>query len=309
MQKHITRSQKKAAYLQQVEQAIPAYFKHKSQLLSLSKMDLRYFDNEIFIDSQKSVELMAIPLPFDYAILQSAWNAALSESDKEFSKIAQKLVLQSEDERTLFLQYNFARKKVAESIQEYKNGSISLASAEQAMQWGSTMRRCRDTLVVANLGLVFSMGRNYGIFANADVSELLPEGFQAVMRAVDGFNIDLGFKFSTYACRSIIQSMNRVKAKIAKRLQREFPSSLDITPESKVDDRDYEHEQDLHELRQVLKSNSANLNDKEMDVVMGRFFDEKKLRDLGNDLDVTKERVRQIQNSAIKKLRQTLSLN
>jgi DNA-directed RNA polymerase specialized sigma subunit len=41
---------------------------------------------------------------------------------------------------------------------------------------------------------------------DVDFAEIVSEGNMALMRAVDKFNVDKGFKFSTYACRAILKA-------------------------------------------------------------------------------------------------------
>ena len=295
----------KNEYIEQITQAVPTPFPEKKFLVSLARMDLRFFDSPIFTDPEQLKKLMDTIPPFDVETLQSAWNLALCDSDYEFSSVAKKLVLNSQEEKNIFLQFNYCRLQISSIFKEAKRDRLTISQAQEAVKWGKEMKRCRDTLIIANLGLVFSMGRKYSIFSGSDCTELMTEGFGAVMRAVDGFNISRGFKFSTYACRAIIQAMNRTKAKIAKRLQKEFPSSLDITPESKIDHQNYSVEEDLAELRSILSDNKADLNENELVVITERFLGENKktLEEVGLTLDLTKERVRQIQNKALEKLK------
>lgn len=303
------RAEEKVKSVKQFLAALPSDFPGREFLMDVARMDTRYFDNPLFHDPAAVEALFQRSLSFDVASLEAAWNMALCDADYEFSPLARKLVLTPDEEKTVFLQYNYARFKVASYICLADKGPILKIVAIQAVRWAQVMKRTRDTLVVSNLGLVFSMGRRTGIFAGGDVSELLTEGFSAIMRAVDGFNLDKGFKFSTYACRSVIQSMNREKAKMVKRLQKEFPSSLDITPDCKIETPDDGWEASLRDLKLVLSENRARLNANEKLVIEHRFFNGKKLHEVGPLLQgrLTKERVRQIQNKAINKIKEALN--
>jgi RNA polymerase primary sigma factor len=125
------------------------------------------------------------------------------------------------------------------------------------------------------------------------------------MRSVERFDVETGNKFSTYACRAIIQAMSREKGKIIRRLHLEMPNDYDLTPESRVDPTDYEQDE-IQDLKETLDRNLADLNDDERFVIYERFFSDKKLHEVGKPLAVTKERVRQIQNKALNKLRTVL---
>jgi RNA polymerase primary sigma factor len=71
--------------------------------------------------------------------------------------------------------------------------------------------QARDQFVRSNLRLVISMARKCS-YPGLDQLDLVQEGNLGLMRAVDKFNYRLGFKFSTYACWWIRQSISRAIA-------------------------------------------------------------------------------------------------
>jgi RNA polymerase primary sigma factor len=136
------------------------------------------------------------------------------------------------------------------------------------------------------------------------------------MRSVEKFDASRGFKFSTYACRAILKSFSRVAMKLG-RYRGLFPVELNTELEKGdfVESRRQTMEQDcLEELRQILASNLADLTDVERTVIRERFAlgtadvqrTSKTLEQVGAMIGVTKERVRQIQNKALDKIRHTL---
>ena len=64
----------------------------------------------------------------------------------------------------------------------------------------------KDKLVLLNLGLVRNTIKYYGQSNNED---LLHEGVIGLMRAIEKFNPELGFQFSTYALWWIKQAINK----------------------------------------------------------------------------------------------------
>lgn len=80
-------------------------------------------------------------------------------------------------------------------------------------------KAARDTFVAANVRLVGEVARGYarsrGILTGAITSsgltldDLMQEGMIGLLRAVDKFNPDLGFAFSTYAVQWIRQAISR----------------------------------------------------------------------------------------------------
>ncbi|HHH75851.1 MAG TPA: sigma-70 family RNA polymerase sigma factor [Phycisphaerae bacterium] len=145
--------------------------------------------------------------------------------------------------------------------------------------------------------------------------ELVSEGNMALLRSVEKFDISRGFKLSTYACRAILKSFNRLASKMG-RYRSRFPTEFD--PDLERSDYDvmkhqYERDDSVESLRDILSRNRANLNDVERTVVMERFAigsDSPKgqtLSQVGKIVGLTNERVRQIQNHALGKIRTAMS--
>jgi RNA polymerase primary sigma factor len=69
-------------------------------------------------------------------------------------------------------------------------------------------KEASDRLVEANLRLVVSIAKKY-IYHNVSLMDLIQDGNMGLMKAVDRFEIEKGFKFSTYATWWIRQSISR----------------------------------------------------------------------------------------------------
>ena len=135
---------------------------------------------------------------------------------------------------------------------------------------------------------------------------------------VDKFDAERGFKFSTYACRAILKSFSRLGIKATK-YKEHFPTDFDPKFEKSdhIESRRESHEDEcVDELRDIIKENRAALTPIEQSVITHRFslgkvaIDESSdmltLEQVGKLVGLTKERVRQIQNKAMAKIRQTL---
>jgi RNA polymerase primary sigma factor len=109
------------------------------------------------------------------------------------------------------------RKKPADSVKAYLQdiGKIPLLTAEQEVTLAKKIQRgdmaAKEMMINSNLRLVVSMARDY---ANRGLSfqDLIQEGNIGLMRAVEKFDPDKGFRFSTYATWWIRQSMVRAIA-------------------------------------------------------------------------------------------------
>jgi RNA polymerase sigma factor (sigma-70 family) len=226
-------------------------------------------------------------------------------------------VLSAEAERELFLRFNYGRYRVMRLLRRYHGRRLAITAMRELLRWEGFTQQMRADIIRANTSLVLAMARrsrNSGV----ELTELVSEGNLALLRCVDKFDAARGFKFSTYACRAILASFSRASAKAA-RFRSHFPAAYDPAVErSDYLDRKRERiELDcVDELRQILFENTADLSSVERRVLDARFSLDREtghvttrrrtLDQVGELLGVSKERVRQIQNQAMHKLRAVL---
>ena len=96
----------------------------------------------------------------------------------------------------------------------------------------------------------------------------------ALLRAVDKFNVERGFKFSTYACRAILKSVQPDVAQIQP-VQDAVPgrvrAGLREVGLDRPRKRDAVQEDCVDELKQIVDRNLAELSDVEQTVIRRRF--------------------------------------
>ncbi|MFP4143574.1 MAG: sigma-70 family RNA polymerase sigma factor [Phycisphaeraceae bacterium] len=226
------------------------------------------------------------------------------------------VLLTAEQERALFLQFNYCRfrtYKLREQLQTQEE--IDPAEARELLSWYRRGENYRDQIAQTNLALVLAMAKRTRM-SEVDFADLVSEGNMALLRAVDKFDVSRGFKFSTYACRAILKAFSRSGVKLSKYRQM-FPTDFDpkLERSNHGEQKRDEHEDDcVDELKTIIHRNRAELSDIEQEVITHRFAlgkpeDEANpltLEQVGRIIGVTKERVRQIQNKALEKIRHTL---
>ncbi len=221
------------------------------------------------------------------------------------------------EEEHLFMRYNFARRTVRSILSDSAGESLNPQTIQLLLAWGHRSLEARSLIVRLNMPLVFAMAKRTRL-SNVDFNEMISEGNMALLRSVEKFDCSRGYKFSTYSCRAILKSFSRVAMR-ASRYRGQFPTEFDPSMErSDFVERQRETiERDcVDEIKDILIRNLAGLSDVEHRVITERFaiglvpsglsLAPKTLEQVGVLIGVTKERVRQIQNKALRKIRVAL---
>jgi RNA polymerase sigma factor (sigma-70 family) len=232
-------------------------------------------------------------------------------ADASHIKPVANTLLNAKQELVIFRQFNFARRRVAELQVQLREGPMRPKPCREMLFWYDKSKELRDKIVQFNLALVLAMAKHVSS-ANLDYMELISEGNMALLRAVDKFDTTKGFKFSTYACRAILKAFSRLGIKTTK-YKGLFPVHFDIEMERPDPENGYvDHEtaEYVDEVKDILVNNKAELTDLEKTVLRYRFDLDRQPRSqkmtlsaVGKLIGYTKERVRQIQNRALSKLR------
>ena len=278
-----------------------------------------------------------------------------------------------EESLTGRLEASIERELDATSLYLSEIGASPLLTAEEEVKYSRLAQKgdesARRKMIVCNLRLVVKISRRY-LNRGLALLDLVEEGNLGLIRAVEKFDPERGFRFSTYATWWIRQTIERgimnqtrtirLPIHVVKeinaylRKSRELAQSLDHEPSAEevaealnVDVQDVKRLMGLNERTpsmdvaygkdsdrplvdmvadenvddpsELLQSDAVNghldewlnqLNDKQRSVIERRFglhgFDNATLEQVAGELGVTRERVRQIQMDALKRLRHIL---
>ncbi len=230
-------------------------------------------------------------------------------------KRSEQVILSGAEERVIFLQFNFARfmiSEIRERVLARADRRPTMTQARELLKWHRVEEDLREQIAETNLALVLAMAKRTRM-SEVDFADLVSEGNMALLRAIEKFDCGRGFKFSTYACRAILKAFSRQGMKLSKYRQR-FPTDFDPKLE-RSDFLEKKRAEVVHdtadEVKQIVVENRAELSDIERTVIEHRFRIESPmtevkpltLEQVGQIIGVTKERVRQIQNKALEKIR------
>jgi RNA polymerase primary sigma factor len=169
----------------------------------------------------------------------------------------------------------------------------------------------KNQIIRANLRLVVSIAKRH-VGPSNNFFELVSDGNMSLIRAVEKFDYSRGNKFSTYASWAIMKNFARTIPEENYRRDR-FVTGHDEMFEAAADNRSDEHEQEKaqRQRQEAVKGMLGRLDDRERRIIISRFgiggAGEQTLEQLGKELGITKERVRQIESRAQDKLRRIAS--
>ena len=226
-------------------------------------------------------------------------------------KVPRRKALSTDDEKQLFLRYNYARYRLNALAEEQRKRTTKTRAVEM-LDWHERVQTVRDELVDANMSLVLAMAKRTKI-SSVDFPDLVSEGSMALLRAIDRFDVSRGFKFSTYACRAILKGFSRMAGKTGR-----YVSRFGVSYDPELEQSDYDvHKHDIQradavsDLLDVISTNRAELGEVERTIVIERFGlsgeKPKTLAQVGKIVGLSNERVRQVQKTALAKIRQALT--
>jgi len=282
-----------------------------SQTKAMLKQEIGLITNAQFGEMSAAKEIFAKPLdlaPAQTEVAIAAVRKAGADLPIHLSRLCEARLLTPVQESALFQRMNFLRyhAEVQRSLLDIAEPSVTRLELIQQLLAMADWHR--DRIVEANTRLVFSIVKKY-INVNNQFDDLLSDGIVALIRAVEKFDYDRGFRFSTYATqvvrrnayRQVVQKQQE-RAKMVGGLQ---DMNIDVSDE---DRGSAISETRWHELRSRLGLMLGDLDRREKFIIRARFSlgSHRKvhtLQALADKLGVSKERVRQLERRAMDKLR------
>jgi RNA polymerase sigma factor (sigma-70 family) len=216
-------------------------------------------------------------------------------------------LLSAAQERDQFRLYNYLKYKADKLRGKLDLNRVRTTPLREIEQLLLQANVAKNKIVRANLRLVVSIAKKH-VGGAQNLFELISDGNVSLMMAVEKFDYSRGNRFSTYASWAIIRNFARSVPRERYQLDR-FATGhdgiLDVAAGMQIYDP---NEVNPSELRESIDAVLAQLSPRERAVLIEHYgLDERNMPatfdQLGRHMGISKERVRQIEIQAIKKLR------
>jgi RNA polymerase primary sigma factor len=276
------------------------YTERKAQLLEQAKKDGTITQRDIFdvipelpenteiLDAlytelaDASVEITAGSTEPDPANFTDDWADEDAEEEEDTSK-------------AIYVDDDVADDSVRLYLREI--GKIPLLNAKEELELAQRVvagdEQAKHEMAEANMRLVVSIAKRY-VGRGLDLLDLIQEGNTGLLRAVEKFDPDKGFKFSTYATWWIRQAITRAIADQARtiripvhmvetinkllRTQRRLTQELNREPTNeeiaKAMEIEVEKVEHIMKIKQDISSLDASIRDDEEDSVLADFIED-----------------------------------
>jgi RNA polymerase primary sigma factor len=274
----------------------------------LLEQPLEYIPHPSFDDPKMEIEILA-PMPDQEAYeAQRRSMRVPKDAPLEFASLYEVPLLNKEQEQHLFRKMNFLKYRAGQLRAKLDPAKARTQEIERIEQLQEAAAQIKAQLINANMRLVVSIAKRHAGQTD-NIFELVSDGNMSLIRAVEKFDFGRGNKFSTYASWAIMKNFARSIPEEKRRRERYVTGHEEVF-EAAPDGRSDEHEalasveQKKYQVNRLLEY----LDPRERQIIRMRAgldgtTEGMTLEEIGQQLGITKERVRQLNVRIMNKLK------
>ncbi|UCF44024.1 MAG: DUF3853 family protein [Planctomycetota bacterium] len=285
---------------------------------ALMAKKVEFVDSDEFLEEDAEQKILAKPIgdqkPVSRTPIEPFDLANVSLLPQYLDALRDAPVLNRQREVELFRRYNYLKYLACINRAGIKPGYVRSARLTKIERCLAEAEAIKKMIIEANLRLVVSIAGKHAT-SEPGFLELVSKGNFALIKTVEEFDYAKGVRFSRLASLGIAKEYAKVSGKTTELTREKAGAVGDVQRYLKtLDAGDLGAiERARQSLVQVIKD---ELDEREQYIILNHFGlvgppvkkKKKTLQQIGQDLDLTKERVRQLELIALQKLRHSLSI-
>jgi RNA polymerase primary sigma factor len=274
----------------------------------LLEQPLEYLHHSSFDDPEREAEILGRMPGLEEYETQRQQMRVPKDAPPELASLYEVPLLNKEQEQHLFRKMNFLKHKANQLRARLDPAHARIQDLKAIEDLQNQATAIKDQLISSNMRLVVSIAKRHAAQTD-NFFELLSDGNMSLIRAVEKFDFSRGNKFSTYASWAIMKNFARSIPEEKRRRERYVTGhedAFEMAPDTRSDEQEIvaSVEQTKNRVNRLLQY----LDPREQQIIRMRagldnYSEGMTLEEIGQQLGITKERVRQLNVRIMNKLR------